>query len=80
MEASLFEDLINRKRFLNGIKKLKDSGVSIYIDDRASDEKDWPQLLRESADAYFYMGDFIEDPETGELVSVRFDRVKHESI
>ena len=78
MTANIYEDLSRKERFLQGIGKLKKRGVAIYIDNRASSEKDWPLLLRESDDSSFYMGDFIEDPETGKLVSVRFDRVKHE--
>ena len=76
--TDIYEDLGRKERFLRGIEKLKKRGVAIYIDNRISSEKDWPLLLRESDDSSFYMGDFIEDPGTGKLVSVRFDRVKHE--
>jgi len=80
MKESLYEDLTKKDRFLKGIRKLKNNGVSIFIDNRESSEKEWPVLLREREDTSFYMCDFIEDPDTGKLISVRFDRVTHEAV
>jgi hypothetical protein len=80
MKSDLFYDLEKKEGFLRGIRKLKERGVSIYIDDHESKEEEWPVLLKEPEEAYFYMGDFIEDPDTGKLLSVHFDRVTHEMI
>ena len=63
-----------RQSYLRGLKRYKEKGVLIYIDDKLADEKDLEVLFEIQEDGSFYMGDYI-GAEAGCLIEIRFDKV-----
>ena len=63
---------------VKGLKRYQSLGVHIYVDG-VEDERRWGRVFRVSDSARsYYMGDFIEDPATGRLKEIRFERIfKH---
>ncbi|MBQ6833042.1 MAG: hypothetical protein IJO55_01320 [Lachnospiraceae bacterium] len=68
-------DETERKKFLNGLKKYPEMGVSVYIDDKIPGPDDWEKLVAVREDQFFYMGDYIQ--LDGKLHEIRFDCVYH---
>lgn len=73
--SSLATDETERKKFLNGLKKYPEMGVSVYIDDKIPGPDDWEKLVAVREDQFFYMGDYIQ--LDGKLHEIRFDCVYH---
>ena len=73
--SSLATDETERKKFLNGLKKYPEMGVSVYIDDKIPGPDDWEKLVAVREDQFFYMGDYIQ--LDGKLHEIRFDCVCH---
>ena len=63
-----------RQSYQRGLKRYKEKGVLIYIDDKLADEKDLEVLFEIQEDGSFYMGDYI-GAEAGCLKEIRFDKV-----
>ena len=63
-----------RQSYLRCLKRYKEKGVLIYIDDKLADEKDLEVLFEIQEDGSFYMGDYI-GAEAVCLKEIRFDKV-----
>ncbi len=70
----------DRERFVNGLKRYTELGIPIYIDNREPGPDDWEKLTMIREDNRFYMGDFVQNAETGKLKEIRFDMVYHGDI
>ena len=66
----------DKEVYIQGLQKLIDHGVTIYIDGEESREGDLHKILQVREDSAFYMGDYIEDVSSGTLKEIRFDMVK----
>lgn len=64
-----------KESYLAGIKRFYDRGVPIIIDGKSIGEEGWSKILEVREDNSFYMADFVESVETGQLREIRFDRV-----
>lgn len=64
----------DRQRYLNGLKRLSEKGIRIYIDGEPSEPEDWEKLFEIREDRMFYMGDYVQ-AEAGGIKEVRFDKV-----
>ena len=65
----------NTNRYLDGLRKYKSKGVTILIDGNEEEEKYWPKILHVAADGAFYKTTYVSDESSGELSSIRFDKV-----
>lgn len=85
MYGEKIED-INRRTYLEGLKKYKNRGIPVKIDGRELPEEEWPRIFEVQEDGGFYMGDFVSEPAGPEdgpedsaaarrLVEIRFDKV-----
>lgn len=63
-----------RLQYLAGLKRLKNKGVSIFVDGIECPEKEWGRIFEVGEDGGFYMGDYV-CLEQGYVKEVRFDRV-----
>lgn len=63
-----------QRRYLDGLKRYKDKGVQIFVDNEPASSKDLEKLIQVHEDGMFYMGDYIQT-DTGELKEIRFDKV-----
>lgn len=63
-----------QRRYLDGLKRYKDKGIPIYVDNEPASSKDLEKLFEVHEDGMFYMGDYIQ-ADTGELKEIRFDKV-----
>lgn len=63
-----------RQVYLEGLKRYKNRGIPIYIDNIQCDEQDWEQIFEVQEDGRFYMGDYVGASE-GHLKEIRFDKV-----
>lgn len=73
-------DNAEKEKFLNGLKLYPERGVPVYIDDKEPGPYDWEKLTMVREDNRFYMGDFVQNAETGKLEEIRFDMVYHGEI
>ena len=68
----------DREIYLNGLHRYQDMGVSIYIDGLECPAEDWNKIFEVREDGFFYMGDYVAEPQSGKLTEIRFDRVYYQ--
>lgn len=73
-------DKVEKEKFLNGLKLYSERGIPVYIDNKVAGPGDWEKLTMVREDNRFYMGDFVQSAETGQLKEIRFDMVYHGEI
>ena len=60
-------DAKSRKAYVEGLKRYQARGVSVLIDGKEAEEKEWNKIFEIREDGGFYMGDYIlEDVPAGE--------------
>ncbi|MEY8338558.1 hypothetical protein AALB16_11145 [Lachnospiraceae bacterium 62-35] len=64
----------DRQVYLEGLKKYRDKGIPIYIDNEKADTESMGKLFEIQEDGSFYMGDYI-GTDSGHLKEIRFDKV-----
>lgn len=62
------------RRYLAGLKRYKEKGIPIYVDNELTEPEDCGKLFEIREDGMFYMGDYVQ-ADTGELKEIRFDKV-----
>lgn len=73
--SGLEKEYSKEDQYLAGLKRYRDQGITILIDGKELQEKDWNKIFEVKEDDYFYMADYIPDEKTGKLHQIRFDRV-----
>ena len=67
----------DKQVYLEGLKKFKERGVDIVVNENITGESAWPLILSESTDDTFFMGDFVVNEGDGSLKEIRFTRCSH---
>jgi len=62
------------RHYLEGIKRLEQKGIPVYIDGKEAIEEDWGKIFEIHEDGAFYMCDYVST-EDGTLKEIHFDRV-----
>lgn len=74
MKAQNKKRIEEKDLFIEALKRYREKGVMIYIDEQEGQPEEFDKLCEIREDGSFYMGDYIGS-ETGELTEIHFDRV-----